>query len=90
MAVAATSKRQRLARAGMPASAFVRGVSAATGRGRKRRYPGSQVLLGRLGLGRLGNVAGHLCLAGLELLDTGFELLDLLPHRCKIARHRLH
>ena len=33
-------------------------------------------------LGELGIVADHLCLADLELLD-------LLPHGCKIARHRL-
>ena len=28
-------------------------------------------------------------LPGLELLDAGLELLDLLPQACEIARHRL-
>ena len=51
---------------------------------RKRCYPGPRVLLGNI-----GDVAGHLLLAGLELLDAGLELLHLLPHACEIARHRL-
>ena len=37
-----------------------------------------------------GNVAGHLCLAFLELFNAGLELLDLLTHCCHIARHRLY
>ncbi len=58
-----------------------------------RRYLRPQVLLvslelGSSGLGSLGNVAGHLLLASLELLDAGLELLNLLPHACDIVRHR--
>jgi hypothetical protein len=51
-------------------------------------------------LGNPGDDAGHLFLAGLELLDgvrivasclflASLELLDSLSYRCEIARHRL-
>jgi hypothetical protein len=56
-------------------------------RGRSRRkcgYFGPQVLLRSSGC-----VAGYLLLAGLELLDAGLELHNLLPETCQIARHRL-
>ena len=45
-------------------------------------------LLGTDGLEAFGDVAGQLGLAVPKLGDAGLELLDLLSHRGKIARHR--
>ena len=60
-----------------------------SGRNLGFRNPGVGSLgVGRLDVGSLGHVAGHLLLAGLEVLDGGLELLDLLPRAREFVRHR--